>query len=125
MSDIPVDMMNEIKKEAFEKYLPNDRRPMKAWGLAMASLRCLRRDLSKNKTKQQLLANTDTKPSQISTVTNNSLISTIATRRATATAAGSNLSTVTAKTILNANRRNSSTNGSISPSVIANSISSK
>ena len=52
VSDIPVDIMKSIKKEAFDKYLPHDRRPIKAWGLAMASLRCLKRDLVKNKNKQ-------------------------------------------------------------------------
>ena len=45
-------IMRAIKKEAFDKYLPHDRRPIKAWGLAMASLRCLKRDLVKNKNKQ-------------------------------------------------------------------------
>lgn len=52
VSDIPISVMRSIKKEAFEKYLPHDRRPIKAWGLAMASLRCLKRDLVKNKNKQ-------------------------------------------------------------------------
>lgn len=52
VSDIPSNVMRQIKKEAFEKYLPNDRRPIKAWGLAMASLRCLKRDLVKNRNKQ-------------------------------------------------------------------------
>ena len=52
VSDIPAGIMRQIKKEAFEKYLPNDQRPIKAWGLAMASLRCLKRDLVKNKNKQ-------------------------------------------------------------------------
>ena len=52
VSDIPVNLMKSIKKEALEKYLPNDRRPIKAWGLAMASLRCLKRDLVKHKNKQ-------------------------------------------------------------------------
>jgi hypothetical protein len=56
VSDIPVHIMRQIKKEAFEKYLPNDQRPIKAWGLAMASLRCLKRDLVKNKNKQLALA---------------------------------------------------------------------
>ena len=52
VSDIPTHIMRQIKKEAFDKYLPNDRRPIKAWGLAMASLRCLKRDLVKNRNKQ-------------------------------------------------------------------------
>jgi hypothetical protein len=52
VSDIPLHVMKQIKKEAFDKYLPNDRRPIKAWGLAMASLRCLKRDLVKNRNKQ-------------------------------------------------------------------------
>lgn len=52
VSDIPSHIMRSIKKEAFEKYLPNDRRPIKAWGLAMASLRCLKRDLVRNRNKQ-------------------------------------------------------------------------
>ena len=52
VSDIPSNVMRVLKKEAFEKYLPNDRRPIKAWGLAMASLRCLKRDLVKNRNKQ-------------------------------------------------------------------------
>jgi hypothetical protein len=52
VSDIPMTVMRAIKKEAFDKYLPHDRRPIKAWGLAMASLRCLKRDLVKNKNKQ-------------------------------------------------------------------------
>lgn len=52
VSDIPLPVMRLIKKEAFDKYLPNDRRPIKAWGLAMASLRCLKRDLVKNRNKQ-------------------------------------------------------------------------
>lgn len=52
VSDIPINVMRQIKKEAFDKYLPNDRRPIKAWGLAMASLRCLKRDLVKNRNKQ-------------------------------------------------------------------------
>jgi hypothetical protein len=52
VSDIPMTIMRAIKKEAFDKYLPHDRRPIKAWGLAMASLRCLKRDLVKNKNKQ-------------------------------------------------------------------------
>lgn len=56
VSDIPINIMRQIKKEAFEKYLPNDRRPIKAWGLAMASLRCLKRDLVKNRNKQLLQA---------------------------------------------------------------------
>jgi hypothetical protein len=56
VSDIPAHIMRQIKKEAFEKYLPNDQRPIKAWGLAMASLRCLKRDLVKNKNKQLALA---------------------------------------------------------------------
>jgi hypothetical protein len=52
VSDIPSGEMRIIKKEAFEKYLPQDRRPIKSWSLAMASLRCLKRDLVKNKQKQ-------------------------------------------------------------------------
>jgi hypothetical protein len=52
VSDIPVDLMKSIQKEAFDKYLPHDRRPIKAWGLALASLRCLKRDMVKNKNKQ-------------------------------------------------------------------------
>ena len=51
-SDIPMAIMRAIKKEAFDKYLPHDRRPIKAWGLAMASLRCHKRDLVKNRNKQ-------------------------------------------------------------------------
>jgi hypothetical protein len=43
--------MEDIKKDAFMRFLPNDRRPMKAWGLAMCSLRCLKRELVKNKNK--------------------------------------------------------------------------
>ena len=57
VSDIPVNLMKSIKKEALDKYLPNDRRPIKAWGLAMASLRCLKRDLVKNKNKQAAALN--------------------------------------------------------------------
>ena len=56
ISDIPIPIMKQIKKEAFDRYLPNDRRPIKAWGLAMASLRCLKRDLIKSKNKQLLAA---------------------------------------------------------------------
>lgn len=52
VSDIPMAIMRAIKKEAFDKYLPHDRRPIKAWGLAMASLRCHKRDLVKNRNKQ-------------------------------------------------------------------------
>lgn len=52
VSDIPIHVMRQIKREALDKYLPNDRRPIKAWGLAMASLRCLKRDLVKNRNKQ-------------------------------------------------------------------------
>ena len=52
VSDITMHIMQQIKKEGYDKYLPNDRRPIKAWGLAMASLRCLKRDLVKNRNKQ-------------------------------------------------------------------------
>lgn len=50
--------MIQIKKEeAFEKYLSNDQRQIKALGLATASLRrCLKLDLLKNKNKQSALA---------------------------------------------------------------------
>ncbi len=70
MSEIPSEIMDEIKKEAFQRYLPNDRRPMKAWGLAMASLRCLKRDLAKNKTRktaQQIQVNQQAYGAQLST----------------------------------------------------------
>jgi hypothetical protein len=69
VSDIPAMIMRQIKKEAFEKYLPNDQRPIKAWGLAMASLRCLKRDLVKNKNKQlaAAAASANTTPSPILT----------------------------------------------------------
>jgi hypothetical protein len=51
ISEIPAEIMEDIKKDAFMRFLPNDRRPMKAWGLAMCSLRCLKRELVKNKNK--------------------------------------------------------------------------
>lgn len=57
ISEIPFDVMKQIKNEAFEKYLPNNQRPIKAWGLAMASLRCLKRDLVKHKNKQLISMN--------------------------------------------------------------------
>lgn len=53
ISDIPSHIMKSIKKEAFEKYLTRDHRPIKAWCLAMSSLRCLKRDITKNKFKQK------------------------------------------------------------------------
>ena len=71
VSDIPVHIMRQIKKEAFEKYLPNDQRPIKAWGLAMASLRCLKRDLVKNKNKQLALAAAAATDATTSTTLNN------------------------------------------------------
>ena len=59
VSDIPVNLMKSIKKEALDKYLPNDRRPIKAWSLALASLRCLKRDLVKNRNKKIATYNKD------------------------------------------------------------------
>ncbi len=59
VSDIPMAVMRAIKAEAFAKHLPHDRRPIKAWGLAMASLRCHKRDLVKNRSRQMALAAAD------------------------------------------------------------------
>lgn len=50
VSEIPVEIMKQIKKEAFEKYKMEDAK--KAWCLAKASLRSLRRELVK---KHELL----------------------------------------------------------------------
>ena len=75
VSEIPSEIMDSIKKEAFELYLPSDRRPMKAWSLAMASLRCLKRELVKNKNKllKETEDTSDNKPvnSSIVDVNNN------------------------------------------------------
>ena len=71
IAEIPSEIMQEIKKDAFSRYLPSDRRPLKAWGLAMASLRCLKRDLVKNKNKYPDAQSTNNNKANIEITYNN------------------------------------------------------